>query len=157
MIKKVLISAFAILLFVKIAPAQVELLGNITPEEILQNLPEWQAVVDSYTPDLDIVSELQGVNEEIQVEIYLGTWCPDSKEHVSAYFKLMEIVRNPLIRTIYIGIPRNKEARQEFISGKDIQRIPTFIVLAAGQEKGRIIETPQISVEGDLWKIVRAK
>ena len=37
--------ALAIVFSARIAAAQVELLGNITPEEILQNLPDWQAVV----------------------------------------------------------------------------------------------------------------
>lgn len=138
-------------------PGQVELLGEITQDEILRSLPEWQAVVESYSSNLDIVSQLQAVNEEIQVEIFLGTWCPDCRQHVSAYFKIMDMVQNPLIRTTYIGIPRNRDDRQKYIQGKDIERIPTFIITIRGQEAGRIIETPQTSVEEDIWKIIQGK
>jgi len=155
--KKILGLAFAIFLLGKLLPGQVELLGEITSEEILRHLPEWQAVVESYSPNLEIISGLQALNEEIQIEIFLGTWCPDSKQHVSAYFKIMAMAQNPLIRTTYIGIPRNKDDRQKYVQGKDIQRIPTFIVTIRGQEAGRIIETPQTSVEEDLWKIIQGK
>jgi thiol-disulfide isomerase/thioredoxin len=147
----------AISFFAKILPGQVELLGEITRDDILRNLPEWRAIVESYSPNLEIISALQAVSEEIQVEIFLGTWCPDSKQHVSAYFKVMDLVQNPLIRTTYIGIPQNKDSRAKYFQGKDIQRIPTFIVTIRDQEAGRIIETPQTSVEEDLWKMIQAK
>jgi hypothetical protein len=63
-------------------------------------------------------------------------------------------VDNPLISTTYIGIPRDKQARQEFIQGKNIEKLPTFIVTLDNQEKGRIIETPVKSVEEDLFDII---
>lgn len=77
------------------APAQVILVGPLTPEAILEKIPEWKPFVDGYSPRLDIVSRLQEVPEVVQVEIFLGTWCPDCRQHVSAYIKLMDMVRNP--------------------------------------------------------------
>lgn len=136
---------------------QAELTGELTPEQILQNLPDWRAVVDSYTPDLETVAKLQTLSEPIQVEIFLGTWCSDSKLHVSAYLKIMEMVQNPVFQTTYTGLPRNKEARQPLIEGRDIERVPTFVVSVQNQERGRIIETPQVSVEDDLWRMLSEK
>lgn len=136
---------------------QVELTGEISPEQILQNLPDWRAVVDSYTPNLETIAKLQTLSEPIQVEIFLGTWCSDSKLHVSAYLKIMEMVQNPVVQTTYTGLTRNKEARQPFIEGRNIERVPTFVVSVQNQERGRIIETPQVSVEDDLWRILRGK
>ena len=37
---------------------------------------------------------------------------------------------------------------------KNIEKAPTFIVYINGQERGRIIETPQKSVEEDLIDII---
>jgi thiol-disulfide isomerase/thioredoxin len=155
--KRIACLAFALFLIGKLLPGQVELLGELTRDEILQNLPDWQAVAASYSPNLDVITRLQAVNEEIQIEIFLGTWCPDSKQHVSAYFKIMDLVQNPLIRTTYIGIPRDRDDRQEYTQGKNIERIPTFIVTQRGQEAGRIVETPRISVEEDIWKIIQPR
>ena len=133
---------------------QAELVGELFREEILKDFPDWQAVIDSYVPDFDIIDRLREVNEEIEVEVFLGTWCPDSKKQLGAYFKILDIVDNPLIKTRYIGIPRNRDDREIYIKGRDIVRIPTFIVSIQKQERGRIIETPQASVEEDLWKII---
>jgi len=134
-----------------------DLTGPLSKEEILKNVPEWQELVASYTPKLLIIEKLKSVNQEFQVEIFMGCWCPDCKKHVSAYFKIMELTDNPFISTSYIGIPREREARKELIQGKNIVRIPTFIIYFQNQEIGRIIETPTKSVEEDLIDIIEKK
>lgn len=134
--------------------SQTELVGPLTREEILQKIPEWKPFVEAYSPDLEIVGRLQKIHEEVLIEILLGTWCPDCRRHVSAYFKIMDMVGNPLIRTTFTGIPRNREAREKYIAGKNVERVPTIIVSFRGREIGRIIETPEVSVEADLWRIL---
>ena len=143
-----------LLMLVKPTPAQVELVGPLTPEVILQTIPEWKPFFEAYSPQLEIISRLQAVPEEVRVEIFLGTWCPDCRQHVSAYFKIMDMVRNPMIRTTYTGVPRDRAARGPYIEGKNIERIPTFIVFFRDAEVGRIIETPRESIEEDLWEIL---
>ena len=152
--KKSLPLLLSLLLLARPTPAQVELVGSLTPEVILQKIPEWKPFVDGYSPQLDIISRLQAVPEEVRVEIFLGTWCPDCRQHVSAYFKIMDMVRNPMIRTTYTGVPRDRAARGPYIEGKNVERLPTFIVFFRNQEVGRIIETPRKSVEEDLWEIL---
>ena len=137
--------------------AQVELVGPLTREQILAGLPEWNNVVEAYSPDLDTVGRLQAIHEEVEIEVFLGTWCPDSRQHVSAFFKVMDVVHNDLIRATYIGIPRAREGRSKYIAGKNIERVPTFIIHFRNQEAGRIIETPHLSVEGDLLEILQKK
>lgn len=133
---------------------QTEMLGPLTREDILKNLPDWQEITASYNPKQEAIEQLKASSQFIQVEIYLGTWCPDSQAHVSAYFKILDIVNNPLLQTTYIGVPRDKLKREPYIQGKNIIKLPTFIVLIDGQEKGRIIETPIKSVEEDLLDII---
>jgi thiol-disulfide isomerase/thioredoxin len=135
--------------------AQVELVGPLTREKILAALPEWKALVEVYSPDLDTVGRLRAIREGVEIEVFLGTWCPDCRQHVSAFFKVMDVAQNPLIRATYTGIPRAREDREKYTAGKNIERVPTFIVRYRNQEAGRIIETPRLSVEGDLWEILR--
>ena len=146
-----------ILLTAGFAPAQIEIVGSLTPEVILEKIPEWKSFVDGYSPRLDVISRLQEVSEVVRVEIYLGAWCPDCRQRVSAYLKIMDMVRNPMIRTTYTGLPRDRAARGPYTEGKNIERIPTFIVFLRDQEIGRIIETPALSVEEDLWNILAPK
>ncbi len=140
-----------------LASAQVELVGVLSQEEILSHFPDWQEEMASYMPDPAAIEKLKSLATEVRIEVVLGTWCPDSKRNVSAFFKIMEMVDNSQIMTFYIGIPRDKEARQPYIQGKNIVRVPTFIVTINGQEKGRIIENPANSVETDLLEIIEKK
>jgi hypothetical protein len=145
---------FSLLILGGAAMSQTELVGPLTREEILRQIPEWKPLVQAYSPDLDIVARLQKIHEEINVEIFLGTWCPDCRRHVSAYFKIMDMVANPLVTTTLTGIPRDRAAREKYIAGRDIERVPTIIVSFRGREIGRIVETPEVSVEADLWRII---
>ncbi|MGD8539051.1 MAG: thioredoxin family protein [Candidatus Aminicenantes bacterium] len=132
-----------------------ELLGDITKEEILQNFPDWGEVIASYSPDEEALMKLKAISHPVAIEVVLGTWCKDSKKHVSEYFKVMDMLGNPHFFSTYIGIPRIKEARSPYIEGKDIQKVPTFIVRVDGKEMGRIIEIPKKSIEQDLLDILK--
>ncbi len=134
-----------------------DLIGSLTEENILESYPDWQGIKASYFPQSESLERLKSVNFMVKVEVILGTWCSDSKQHVSAYFKLMEMADNPMIQTSYTGIPKEKEAREPYIQGKNITRVPTFIVTIDGEEHGRIIEHPEKSVEEDLLDIIGSK
>jgi len=131
-----------------------DMLGPLTREAILKDHPEWQEVVALYQPDSPAIDGLKVFNRPVQVEVFLGTWCPDSKAHVSEFFKVLDLTDNALISATFIGIPRDKTQRSEYYQGKDIQKLPTFLVFVEGKEKGRIVEVPLISMEGDLLDIL---
>jgi len=134
---------------------QGEMLGPLTKEAILKGLPDWEAVAAAYNPKPHSLQKLKAVQQPVRVEIYLGTWCSDSQSHVSAYFKVLEMADNPLIQTIYTGIPRDKAARLKYLpQAKNIEKLPTFLVYKDGKEMGRIVETPAKSVEEDLLAIL---
>lgn len=134
-----------------------DLVGSLTQEDILESFPDWIEVMAFYTPRAEAIEKLKAIDYAVKVEVVLGTWCPDSKEHVSAFFKITELADNPLIFSSYIGIPKEKEGREPYIQGKNIQRVPTFIVSVNDEEVGRIIEHPEKSVEEDLVEIIESK
>lgn len=135
-------------------PAQDELLGPLSRESILEQHPDWQAVAAAYQPKPDCVEKLRALAREVKIEIYLGTWCSDSKDHVSAFFKVMEMADTPLVRTACVGIPEEKGKRAAYYQGRDIVKLPTFLIFVDGREVGRIVETPERSVEEDLVRIL---
>lgn len=147
-----IVFVFSLFLF---SYADVELVGNLTRERILEKCPGWEVDITSYSPNQEVIEKLQSVDQEVTIEVYLGTWCPDSVRNVSAYFKIMDMVGNSQLTTKYIGLPRDKDARKPYIKGKNIVRIPTFIVFINNREKGRIIENPTQSVEEDLFEIIK--
>lgn len=131
-----------------------EIIGPVTPEELLREFPEWQAVAASYSPAPEAVERLRAVSREVLVEVVLGTWCDDSRSHVSEFLKVIEMADNPLIRATYVGVPEDKVKRAVFLQGKGIVKIPTFVISVDGLEKGRIIEAPVKTVEDDLADII---
>jgi len=130
------------------------MLGALTREDILGALPDWLEVVSSYQPESEAVGRLKTLDIPVEVRVFLGTWCPDSKAHVSEFFRVLDAVDNPLLSASYVGVPRDKARRAEYYQGLDIERLPTFLVLVGGGEIGRIIEVPKVSVERDLADIL---
>ncbi|MCK7476839.1 MAG: thioredoxin family protein [Candidatus Moduliflexus flocculans] len=131
-----------------------ELVGPLSREALLAANPEWQAVAAAYQPKPDCLDRLRACGREVRIEVFLGTWCSDSKAHVSELFKVLEMADSPLIRVVLIGVPEAKDEREPYYGGRDIVRLPTFLILADGREIGRIVETPERSVEEDLLLIL---
>ncbi|MFQ6082412.1 MAG: thioredoxin family protein [Candidatus Aminicenantia bacterium] len=159
--KNLLFLFLILLIFIfstKIFSSEKELIGELTPDQILAELPEWKKLADQYSPQFEIIQKLNQVNQEISIEIILGTWCKDSKQHVPSFIKIIQMIDNPSISVRLIGVPKKKETRDKrLIEEKNIKRIPTFIVCLNGEEKGRIIETPTLSIEEDLFTIIQSQ
>ena len=151
---KNLLFPFSCLLLLNTLRGQQEITGPITQEDLSLKFPEWQAVAAAYAPGPEAVDRLRAVTREVIVEVVLGTWCSDSKSHVSEFLKVLELTDNPLIRATYVGVPEDKTKRSPYLQGKDIVKIPTFLVYIDGAEKGRIIEAPVKTIEQDLADII---
>jgi len=151
---KNLLVPLSCLILLNAVRGQQEITGPVTPEDLLLKLPEWGAVAAAYVPGPEAVDRLRAVSREVRVEVVLGTWCDDSKAHVSEFLKVLEVTDNPLIRATYVGVPEDKTKRSPYVQGKDIVKIPTFIVSIDGAEKGRIVENPDKTIEEDLLAII---
>ena len=151
---KLALFPLAALLAMIVPQGPQEVNGPVTAEDLLLKCPEWPAVAAAYAPDPQSIERLRAVGREVLIRVFLGSWCDDSKAHVGELFKVLEMADNPLLRAEYVGVPKDKGARAPFLGGESIERIPTFIVLVDGVEKGRIVETPASSVEDDLLALI---
>ncbi|MEL7119510.1 MAG: tetratricopeptide repeat protein [Bacteroidota bacterium] len=101
----------------------------------------------------DWISELK----ETQVDIYMGTWCGDSKEWVPKFVKLWDelgLSRSQLnFIALYDGEERYKQGPNGEEKGKNIHRVPTFIFKRQNEEYARIVESPRNSLEVDVAQI----
>jgi hypothetical protein len=108
-----------------------------------------------YKPDAETIKALEQVNSNnLTFKVYLGTWCEDSQIHVPAFLVVATILN---WKYELIGVNREKECPFEKKNCKnwDITKLPTIVVYQDQSEKGRIIETPELSVEKDLLKILK--
>jgi hypothetical protein len=133
-----------------------ELTGPVTRSRILAAVPEWESDLAVYQPKAEALAALKNASEPVLVETYFGTWCSDSRAHVPALFKILDMADNPLLQAAYTALPRDKAGRSRFIpEGRAIDKLPTFLVFLNGKEIGRIVETPAHSVEEDLAALLR--
>lgn len=84
--------------------------------------------------------------------MYFASWCGDSKEHLPHFVKLAQKAKIKNVK--YIALSRQKSLPNKDIREFGIEYVPTFIVFNRNEEIGRIIETPEISLEQDLLKML---
>ena len=110
---------------------------------------------DRYTPDQEIVSQVASLLDEITITIVMGTWCSDSREQVPRFMKILNLSGYSVSDPVIICTDRNKKAGDLSLEGLDILKVPTIIIYHSKRELGRIIETPQTTLEQDFLAILK--
>ncbi len=108
----------------------------------------------NYKPDQDILNKLKKDLFSHTLTVVLGTWCQDSQEQVPRMYKVLDKMdyNTSLIRLICVD--KEKTGCDTDVSGLNIERVPTFIFYEDGNEVGRIVETPEHTLEKDMLKIL---
>jgi thiol-disulfide isomerase/thioredoxin len=159
--KSVLHIAFIAAMFQSIslfAQAPDSLIGRFEREAFLEApFAEWYfEEYSEYEPQQSVVSAMEGV-EELEILIFLGTWCSDSRREVPRFLKILDLLPEKAGKLSFIGLNRKKTAPEYQENIWHIEYVPTFIFLKDGRELGRIIETPQLSLEEDMKSILSSK
>lgn len=142
-------------------PAHAEeiiLEGVLKPMQIIGVTPEWRENLVSYEPDNAVVERIRAITSkrrsELKVEVVIGTWCGDSRREVPHFMKVQQRLSEDRLPVTFMGVDRTKQHPPEAVEGRDVHRVPTFIVYHEGREIGRIVEKPEVSIEADLEKIL---
>ncbi len=118
----------------------------------------FQSGYEAYVVDSILLQRCEGSLTDLQIEVFLGTWCGDSRREVPRFFKVLDQLALPETALSLVALDNGSEATKQSPSheevGKLIHRVPTFIVYRNGAEIGRIVETPHTSFEMDLTQIV---
>jgi len=90
--------------------------------------------------------------------LFMGTWCGDSKREIPRMLKILEAcdVKRSAIKLVMVDNHDStyKQSPGHEEAGLNIHRVPTMIVYENGHELGRIVESPVISIEKDLFAIL---
>lgn len=109
----------------------------------------------SYKPNDTLVAQVKNLIGGVRCVIVLGTWCGDSKEQVPRFLKIIDQTGVNFDKLDFYCVDRQKVAPgMELKTTYNIEKVPTFIFYRNDKEIGRIIETPQISLEKDLYDIL---
>lgn len=107
-----------------------------------------------YIVDNDQLSAIENYIYQYSITIVLGTWCHDSKEQVPRFYKILDKLDYNTENVGLIGVDRSKLADDIDLTLLNIEKVPTFIFYLNGVEKGRIIETPELTLEKNILNIL---
>ena len=132
------------------------LIGRFDRSAFLQEpfLPWFMSEYQDYPLEIATLQKIHSMHTEFDVLIYLGTWCSDSRREVPRFLKMLDYLEFDFSRLDMTGLNRKKQAPDYPENIWNIEYVPTFIFLKDGKEIGRIIETPEESLESDMLKIL---
>ena len=102
-----------------------------------------------------LVSQIDSLFDDIEVTIYMGTWCEDSQREVPSFLKIIDALEaNDQVQPI-IGLNEDKVSHNGSAEQAGVTNVPTFIFSKDGNEINRIVEFPIISLEQDILDILQ--
>ncbi len=142
------------------------LMGEVTREKIVEHLHTWDVDYFEYLPDEELLPRIGEYIFNVDITIVLGTWCSDSQREVPRLWRILDDLGYPLSEikmlavgssrfTSDMGIPKNLLTWSDRVKKRyGVERVATIIISKGGKELGRIIETPEESLEKDLLRII---
>jgi len=137
------------------------LLGVCERESLLKApYKEWfNKNYDSYSVDSANANKLKPLLKQQHFDIYLGTWCGDSRREVPRILKILDYcgVKPANIRLIMVDNHDStyKQSPTHEERGKNIHRVPDLLIYDHKKEINRIVESPVISLEKDMLQIMK--
>lgn len=143
------------------------LFGEVTREDIAKYLPDWNAEYFEYEPDRRLTADLAKYLKDVQITSVLGTWCGDSRREIPRLWRILEEVGYPVSRMKMYAVGSSRftadmQIPKDVLNWSGITRkfysadaVATIIFERNGVELGRIIESPEVTLEEDILGIVK--
>ena len=112
---------------------------------------------ESYKPDSSNIEELKKDIGDIDITIVMGSWCSDSQWYVPDFYKVLDEANYPSGRVKLIAVDEDKKTEGDEIDSLSIKLVPSFIFYRNGLEIGRVVESPEKSLETDMLGILTKK
>jgi len=136
------------------------LVGKCTPASLTGNpvFNSWFTPgYKSYTPKAEAITKIASGSEDVQVLIFMGTWCGDTKRELPRFFNIVDEAKFPEKNITMYAVDRAKKTTDDLADKYRITNVPTFIFLVGDKEIGRIVESPKKSLEEDMVEILESR
>ena len=136
------------------------LLGVCTRDSLQQEpYSKWfNKNYEAYTPNSEVTAQLGAATENLQIKVFFGSWCSDSKRELPRLLKVLDAISFPSENLSLIAVSNVDSMKRQSPDGEElgqeIFRVPVIIVQQDGVEISRIVEHPVLSLERDLLAIV---
>ena len=133
-------------------------IGPTTADRLIAMVPDYATRKADYQPDDTVVEMIAAaVQPGDHIDVYMGTWCPDSLREVPRFLKIADVMKEKYGKEVpvtMVALDRSKTQPADLIAGKAITKVATFIYYRGDEELGRIEEKPTVVFEDDLLAIV---
>lgn len=134
--------------------------GNISLEDFKSGSNKaWFAPrYAAYSPNEALVKAFGQAmaKHDYRIDLYMGTWCPDSHRETPRLYKLLEMIDFDMSRLSVVSVNYSKEVPNvspEVAKKLNVHHVPTIIFYENGKEAERFVESAQESLVEDLTKI----
>jgi len=119
------------------------------------NFSDWYSMeYNAYEADNFILDQIKLFQDSVNIEIFMGTWCGDSRREVPRFIKILDSLNYNKNNLKIVNLDRSKKSPRKLEKNKSIEFIPTFIFKKHGAEIGRIVEYPIVTLESDMLEII---
>ncbi len=133
------------------------LLGAQTRSRMEAYSASYTELADRYSPDADLMAELEKATGDIRVRVFFGTWCPFCAQYVPRMLKVARGLKGTAIKMDFYGLPQSGFAADTEASRLKITAVPTGVVWVDGKEVGRITSDEWRTPEKALAELVSKK
>lgn len=102
----------------------------------------------------DAIAPIRGRLNELQIVVFMGTWCSDTHALIPPFIKLLEQINYPFERLLLYGVDRKKETKGIEHRIYHMERVPTIILMRDNIEVGRITESVEKNIQSSLQEIL---
>lgn len=134
----------------------VMLLGKANKTGLLQDpFRIWFADgYKNYVPDPETMEKLKPLLKNVDIKVFMGTWCSDSQREIPHFYKILEASGFDENKLTLIAVTEEKDTPQNYEAGLNIEYVPTIIFSREGKEMGRIVESTVETLEKDMLAIL---
>ncbi|MFD1614667.1 thioredoxin family protein [Gelatiniphilus marinus] len=133
------------------------LIGKIPLSEIQDNDIDFKWFSKNYKKYVVKQEIILNVKEElnnINIDVYLGTWCDDTKRMLPKFIKILDFLNYDTNKINFIALNRQKKGIKQINKKLNITNVPTIIFYKNNKEINRIVENHVISLESDIKNIL---
>ena len=132
------------------------ILGSVKYSYFISSTNEWYSEYDHKKfIDFKIVEKIKSYLSEVNIKIFFGTWCEDSRREIPILFEILKFCGYDMSKIELVGLSKEKTSPSNIEKKFEINRIPTIIFIKNNSELNRIVEYPIESMENDILKILK--
>ncbi|HHH54335.1 MAG TPA: thioredoxin [Bacteroidetes bacterium] len=132
------------------------MLGEVKKADFMQApYVDWyEDEYQNYTLDVKTLYNIKDKIKGKNIIVIFGSWCSDSRREVPRFIKILDYLGVDYKKVKFIAVDRDKKAPGYESNIYNIEYVPTFIIFNNQKEIGRIIESPENTLETDLQKLL---